>query len=318
MVLKAFFRYLRGELMNGFYIRKLNLVADKLDSMSLLKTELLYWMNVKFGSEFTEYPMRDADLKGIAQVAGILSIRGASAFLLGWFRMTESFIVGGKQRSERGMLDQNTGDTAYIRTSNDTYPTDISTDATEELRMSLIPDGTEPIGYVWGDNASVILESGMVDEAMLHLTPPEGYLLDPTTHKWYWPFDYQVSNPPIYAPWYGNEYLPLAASYPMTVALPDNFLEFLLRMQQSIKFNGISLVHIFDATSEMVYDLVEDLKIELIDGFPGSGYHSWYYKMTFTKLEDNFSINNGWSRFAAWAYFIQSKYPFIKFNESGN
>jgi len=43
----------------------------------------------------------------------------------------------------------------------------------------------------------------------------------------------------------------------------------------------------------------------------------WYYKMTFTRIENNFSIDDGWGRFAIWNYFVQSKYPFIQFTEDG-
>lgn len=315
VVVKAFFRYLRGELLNGFFIRKLNLVTEKLLSLSKVKTELLYWMNFQFGIPSEEYPMRHSDLKGIAQVAGILSIRGASSFLVGWFRLSESHLVGTKQRSERALLEQDTGTTVYRRTDADNYPTDISTIATEEERMSLIPNDAVPIGYVWGDNAAVILDTGMVDGSLLEATPPIGYNLDLITNKWIWE---GVGDAPVYAPWYGNKFLPLSASYPMTVALPDDMLEFLFKMHQKIKYNGTGIVYLLEATDEMVPDLITDLKLEILNGFSGTGYDSWYYKMTYTKIEENFAINNGWSRFAAWAYFVQSKYPFIKFNETGD
>ena len=309
--MKAFFRYLRGELLNGFYIRKLNLVANTLYSMTGLKEELLYWINVQFDTETDFYPMRNKDIKGIAQVAGILSIRGSSTFLIGWFRLAESYIVALKERSERGLLDQTSGDLEYIRTTQDEYPTDISTDATEDLRMSLIPEDIVPIGYVWGDTASVVLDSGKVDETQLHPTPPDGYVYNFATLKWDWTETYA---PLIYAPWYGDEYLPLAMSYHATVTLPDEMTEFLLVMQQKIKYNGLGLGYLLEATSELVPDLIEDLKLQIIDSSTG---HVYYYKMTFTLFTDELINNNGYARFAAWAYFIQSKYPFIRLNETG-
>ena len=152
-ITKAFFRYIRGELLNGFYVRKLNLLANNLVSMSGLKNELLYWMSFQFDTQAEKYPIRHDDLKGIAQVAGILSVRGATGFLPGWFRLSESYIVASKNRSERGLLNQETGELEYVRTALDDYPTDISTMATDGLRMALIPEGAEPIGYVWGDCA---------------------------------------------------------------------------------------------------------------------------------------------------------------------
>ena len=317
MDIKAFFRYIRGELLNGFYIRKLNLLANNLPSIETLKNELLYWMNFQFDSQTPTYPIRHDDMKGIAQVAGILSIRGATGFLPGWFRLSESYIVTGKERSERGLLNQETGGLEYVRTLQDNYDTDISTIATDGLRMSLIPEGAEPIGFVWGDNTQVMLETGKIEPGMLHEFPPAGYILDPVTNRWYWPFDYTTNPPPIYAAWYGDKYLPLAESYPLIITLPDMLFEELIEMQQMIKYNGLGLVYLLKITKAIISDLIKDLKVELLDAYEGTGTHTWYYKMTFTRIEENFGINDGWGRFSAWKYFVESKYPFIQFNEAG-
>jgi hypothetical protein len=311
---KAFFRYLRGELLNGFYIRKLNLTAEKLTSLSLLKAELLYWLNTQLTIDDSTFSMRHEDISGIAQVAGILSIRGASEFLDGWFMLSESFIVGPSERSERGLLDQATGLIEYVRTTQDTYPTDIVTMATTALRMSLIPDGTVPIGYVWGDGAGVLDDTGMVIEDLLHLTPPAGYVYNSGTGHWDWPLDYQTNPPPAFAPWYGNQFLPLAQTFPLDITLPDNILLMLLEAQQNIKYQGLNLKCLLDITELMIPDLISNLKIELLESML---FHVWHNKMTFTRIETNFSNNNGWGRFAAWMYFVESKFPFIQFNEAG-
>jgi len=317
VIVKAFFRYLRGELLNGFYIRKMNLIADKLLSMSELKAELLYWMNAQFNEKTGFNILRESDLKGIAQVAGVLSVRGLTDFLVGWFRLSESFVVKGKERSERGLLNQTSGLLEYVRTDLDTYVTDISTIATDMLRMSLIPEGEEPIGYVWGDSAAILLETGKVNEDLLRLTPPVGYTYNSTTHIWEWKDEYPYTGPgesvpPLYAPWYGDKYLPLTASYFMQVALPDNILTYLLQTHQMIKYNGLGLRYLLEATAEIIPDLITDLKIELAEEFS-----SWHHKMTFTRNEYNFSVNSGWIRFAAWGYFVRSKFPFIQFDDTG-
>lgn len=315
---KAFFRYLRGELLNGFYIRKLNLVAEKLSSMEKLKAEFIYMLRIQFNSGNPLLVMREEDIEGIAKVAGVISIRALTDFLIGWVRLSESHVVGTKERSERGLLNQETGELEYVRTEQDNYPTDISTLASgtlpDALRMSLIPDGTEPIGYVWGDTAAVMLETGTVKAEYLHEFPPAGYTRNPSTNKWEWN---GVGDAPIYAPWYGNQYLPLTSTYFMQVELPDTMLTYLLLTHQMIKYNGLGLIYLLQATTEIIPDLITDLKLELLDGYESSSYHAWYYKMTFTRNEYNFSVNNGWTRFAAWAYFIHSKYPFIQFNNTG-
>lgn len=315
---KAFFRYIRGELLNGFYIRKLNLVANGLASLASLKEELLYWQDMSFTTQDLDCPIRHGDLKGIAQVAGILSIRGATGFLPGWFRLSETFMVGDHNRSERGLLRQDsTGALEYVRTLQDEYSTDIATIATDGLRMSLIPEGAEPVGYVWGEDTAAILETGLINEDVLHDTPPAGYVLDPVTGKWYWPFDYQTTPPIIYAAWYGDKFLPLADSYPLIITLPDVLFESLILLQQKIKYNGLGLIYLLDITNALVSDLIGNLKIELLDAYEGMGSHIWYYKMTFDRNEENFGEEDGWGRFSAWKYFVESKYPYIQFNEAG-
>ena len=320
-ITKAFFRYIRGELLNGFYIRKLNLVANGLNSLIHLRAELLYWMKFQFETTSEAFPIRHADLVGIAQIGGILNIRGASSFLRGWFRLSESYLVGAKNRSERGLLQQDLGSLVYMRTELDDYPTDISTIATsalpDALRMSLIPPDAVPVGYVWGDAAAVLLETGMVDDNFINPTPPDGYLLDPVTNQWYWPLDYQTDPPPIYAPWYGNQYLPLANNYPYLTTLPDAILLAIFEAHQEIKYNGLGLKYLFTITERTISDLITDLELELLEAYPGTEFQTWYYKLSFTRIEENFTINDGWGRFSAWVYFIESKYPFIQFNESG-
>ena len=316
--MKAFFRYLRGELLNGFYLRKLNLTAENLASMEALKTELLYWLNVQLNIDGTTFSMRHEDIVGIAQVAGILNIRGASEFLNGWFRLSESFVVSGQNYSERALLNQETTDLEYVRTTPAVYPTDIVTMATTALRMSLIPEGAVPIGFVWGDDTGVINESGMVIPEALHATPPTGYVYNSGTGKWDWPFNYQTTPPPIYAPWYGNQFLPLAASFPLAISLPDGILLSLILVHQTIKRNGLNLKSLLDITNALVSDLITDMNIQILEANYGSGQHTWYHKMTFTRNENNFSNNNGWGRFAAWVYFVESKFPHIQFSEAGN
>jgi hypothetical protein len=311
---KAFFRYLRGELLNGFYIRKLNLFVNKLSSLEALKAELLYWLHVQFNEKTGLNVMRDKDVEGIAQVAGILSVRGLTDFLIGWFRLSESHIVGGKERSERGLLDQEAAEMVYVRTAQDSYASDIATIATDALRMSLIPDGIEPIGYIYGDLAGVLLDTGKINTNFLRVTPPTGYERDPVTNKWTWTLQ---SPAPIYAPWYGDKFMALTTTYFSLVELPDTLLTYLFSAQQRIKYNGLGLYYLLEATTEIIPDLITDLKIEILDGFEHTSHHAWYYRLTFTRLDYNFSVLNGWVRFAAWAYFVRSKFPLIQFNDTG-
>lgn len=316
-VIKAFFRYQRGELLNGFYIRVLTVCVNKLPSIESLKTEFLYWLNVVLDVNDENYPIRSEDLKGIAQVAGVLTIRGLSGFLKGWFRLSESHIVDEHEYSDRGLLNQESGRLEYVRTDSPTHDTDISTLATENLRMPLIPEGAVPIGYVWDANTSIMTDDGKIDLSILHVRPPDGYIQD-TEGKWYWPFDPSVSPPVRYTPYFGNQYLSLASSFPMIVSLSDSILQLILFYHQRIKKNGPMLLYIFEVTKALVPDLISEFKIELLDAYEIVSEHVFYYKLTFTRNNLAFEYNNGWGRFSAWSYFIQSKYPMINFNENGD
>lgn len=311
MGLKVFFRYIRGELLNGFYIRKLNLVPNGLTSIDEFKKEMLYWMSFQFTTTDELYPIREKDLKDIAQVAGILSIRGATGSLPGWVRLSESTIVDGVERSERGLLNQETGTLDYVRTALESYDSDISAIATDGLRMSLIPEGAEPEGYVWGDEAAAILDSGKINPDELRSTPPEGYEYNETTGEWEWTIEDEDA--PVFAAWYGDQYLPLADSYPLIIELPNLLFESLVETHQKIKYDGLGLKNILDITESLIPDLISDLNLELLK----TEDDVYYHKMTFTRDEEAFSDDDGWGRFSAWKYFIESKYPFIIFNEAG-
>ena len=309
---KAFFRFIRGELLNGFYIRKLNLLPNKLPSISELKNEFLYWLHVKFDTEDPEFPIRHNDLKGIAQVAGILTIRGATGFLPGWFRLSEDYIVAGKNRSERGLVLQETGEVIYVRTENDEYPTDISVEASPEKRMSLIPETATPVAYVWGELETVVKDNGFIDVDVLHATPPPGYVWNSSTNQWEWSLDPQT-NPPIpFVPFYGDKYLFMTENYPLTIELPDRLLQIIFETHQIIKYNGLGLKHLLYVTENLIPDIISNLKIELLEA--SSVY---FYKMTFDKDSSQLFVNDGWGRFAVWQYFVKSKFPYIIFNEEG-
>lgn len=290
------------------------MLVNKIPSLETLKTELLYWLKVVFDVSDPDYPIREADLKGIAQVAGVLSIRGLSGFLIGWFRLSESTIVEGDEYSHRGLLNQTTGATDYIASAT---PADISTLATDDLRMPLIPEGAVPLGYKWDSDGTLLSEEGKLDLSKLHLTPPEGYVQD-IEGNWYWPLDPIEFPPPSYAPYYGNQFLSLASSYPMVVTLDPSVFQTILEYHQKIKANGPVLRYLFEITEALVSDLISDLEVNIVDAFELVGEHVYYTKITFTRGTEGFDNNDGWGRFSAWAYFIQSKYPLINFTETGD
>ena len=69
--MKAFFRFLRGEL-NGFYVQKLNAVNNLFSDS--IKTFLSHFANMQFVTEAEakdgEVPIDNAIIKGIGVIAG--------------------------------------------------------------------------------------------------------------------------------------------------------------------------------------------------------------------------------------------------------
>jgi hypothetical protein len=147
--MKQPFRYFRGEF-NGKYLYDLvtcpNFNArDVVDE--LVYQTLSQW---KTEDEVTAHEMavRDEDIINIGKIAGLFQPRTFHWMSFGSIYFTQSRIVNGKQRSERGLIDMETESFRFVREEQDDYPDDIVNEASEQLRIGFVPPGAEPAGYV--------------------------------------------------------------------------------------------------------------------------------------------------------------------------
>lgn len=294
--MKAFFRYHRGEF-NGFYLRGLQLVGNS--CIDEIKDELSYWNLVQFAlaDEVSSgaLPIRSADLKSIAKIGGLENVLAAAEYLAGWFLLSESNIVSGVEYSERALFDVSENALTYVRTTTDEYTDDISTLATTELRMGLIPTGAAIIGYVW-EGESVMNEDGTIDSDKLHAAPP--------------------SDNRAYTPYYGNQYLSLAEKNTVSVPITDAMFKAIFECLQRIKYNGVSIKEFFYLTNLLVPDYVTDIDItqKSITLSDMSLFH--YYHISYALNTESYTFESA-TMLAIWAFIISLKFKMYYLSSPG-
>jgi hypothetical protein len=175
--MKQPFRFFRGEF-NGKYLRSLVVcpnynVQDALDE--LVYQALVQW---KGEDEVTdsEMPIRDEDIVNIGKIAGLFQPRTVNKVSLGSTYFTQSHVVHGKERSERGLLDMDNESYRFVREEKDDYPDDIVHEASERLRTGFVPYGTLPVGYVRYDTPIYDAAGNVLWENILPEPPQDGSL----------------------------------------------------------------------------------------------------------------------------------------------
>ena len=98
--MKAFFRFLRGEL-NGYYIQRLNEVNNVFSES--VKSFLTYFARMQFKTEAdvegNEVPINNYMIKGIGAISGAFPPYVMQESLASALRFTGSHIVNGKEYS---------------------------------------------------------------------------------------------------------------------------------------------------------------------------------------------------------------------------
>jgi hypothetical protein len=241
--MKLPFRFFRGEF-NGHYLRKAlvclnDVIKDVLDELAYHAT--VQW---KTAAEtlLGETPLRDEDLFNIGKIAGLYPDNLLGRTILGSVELTPSYIVAGRQRSERALMDMETGSHRFVRTELDEYPDDIATDASPDRRIGFVPDGAEPVGYVpmgtpvYNEDGSVIWEN------LLYEPPTDGT---------------------PYVPFYGEKYLSHEEWFVKDSPLAPEVYKELLERMLWIRRNGPSLESFFEATRILTEGVVRDVEIVL-------------------------------------------------------
>lgn len=218
--MKAFFRFLRGEL-NGFYVQKLNAVNNLFSDS--IKNFLSHFANMQFVTETeakdSEVPIDNAMIKGIGVIAGAFPPYVMQESLSSALRFTGSHIVNGKEYSERGLYNVEGQAFNFIRTDEQEYTSDINTQATSAERSSLVEADREPIGY-FPEGETVIRDDGSIDYSKLMLSPRPNH---------------------ADAPFYGDIFLYLSETYPVLGITDMQVMLYVIKAMQWVRYNGMNI-----------------------------------------------------------------------------
>jgi hypothetical protein len=290
--MKAPFRFFRGELASGFYLKQLVLFLNK--AVQGIVDEIVYTASCQFKLEGEvtahEMPMREEDIRNIGKIAGVFLPRLRFMSPLGSIVFTKSYIVNGRQRSERGLMSMHDDRMRFLRTEQDEYPDDIVNEASEALRMTFVPRGTKPEGYVrfgtslYDDAGNVIWENILPE-------PPEDA---------------------PYVPFYGEKFLVHQALFNREFPLPIEVYKPYFECFQRIRRNGPTIHELFEMTAIIGEGYIYDLNIVPFE---------WYY-ILYYKLDEDTNIIYRTARIAAWYNILAKKFklfePFLQREEYVN
>jgi hypothetical protein len=281
--MKQPFRYFRGEF-NGKYLY--DLVRCPNFNMRDVVDELVYQALFQWKLEdevaANEMPIRDEDIINIGKIAGLFQPRTFNKVSLGSTYFTQSHVVNGAQRSERGLIDMDNESFRFVREEHDDYPDDITAEASERLRTGFIPSGTEPVGYVLYGTPLYDKEGNIIWENVLPDPPMDGS---------------------VYVPFYGEKFLTHEEFFDKETPLTVDIFKLLLECVQRIRYNGPTIKSLFDVTRILGEGYIYDLKIEA-----QSRYYLCYYR-----LDEDTTVLNRERRFGAWQNICGQKFKLFEF-----
>lgn len=276
---KVPFRFMRGELLNSFYIK--NFLLCKNTAVQYLLDELAYQalFQWKLEEEISdgEVAVRPEDVVNLAKFSGIFRPIQYRQNTLGSIRMTESEIVGGVQRSERGLFNMSKEKMEFVRTERDNYTTDIVTESTTTRRQTLVPDGRTPVGYV-ALGTDLYAPDGTVLWANVLSAPP--------------------SDGTPYTTYYGENFLTFEETFNGMSEMSDEMFMHYYALLKRISANGPSVHEFLYLTKLFCIDYVYDIEIVAKDN-----YYNVYYSLNLDSDIDNRS-----GRFSAWKLVTSQKF----------
>ena len=276
--MKQPFRHFRGEF-NGAYLYALvtspnYAVQDILDE--LVYHTLFQWkLEDEIGSG--EMAIRYKDIIDIAIIAGLFQPRSYGRASLGSTYFTQSHVVSGQERSERGLMDMKSEGFKFVRREQDEYPDDIAGEASENLRMGLVPEGTEPVGYV---------------PLGAQLYTPEGEII----------WDNILPEPPgdgtPYTAFYGEKFLVHEEFFNKETPLTVDIFKLLFECAQKIRCNGPTFASFMEVTRILGAGYICDIEVA-----PCGRYYTVFYR-----VNDLSEITDKDRRFAAWVNICAQKF----------
>lgn len=279
--MKKIFRYATAEL-NGFFLKSLYGVPNPITEQFFEDFEYFDKVQFKSGADVFagEVPIQDGDIFGIAKVAGLFPFVISAESLSGSLRFTQSYIVGGRNYSERGLFNMDTELFEYYRTTEEEYTDDIATLATERKRISFVPQGTPILGWI-KEGVNVFTPEGrIIPEAIFPEKPVDGS---------------------SYYPYFGEKYLFFSETFLLTAPIDAATTMLVLESMQRIRYNGISI-------SEL------SILTQLVTGGYVSGFelvHNGVYSILKYRLDDTIPIEGKSKRQLSWLSIMSSKFKTI-------
>lgn len=287
------FRFHRGEFATGFFVSSLltfmNSVVTKGMSTNIYD-ELAYWANVQFetlNSGQNDIPIRTSDLLGIGAIAGVFPLFFEGGYWPGTLFFSESYMVNGSQRSERGLYNTQTEVFNFFNTQNDTYPNDITTQATPNLKSSLIPAGQSVVGYV-AQGATLFNTDGSINWSVVQPTPPSSGAYDP---------------------FYGGNFSTLSVDAIVITQLGSDLILAMIEQLQQIRYNGPSLQLLLNLTQIICEDAINNVSI-----VPGTLGGTYYYVLNYS-VNAGSTASLGQQRISLWRYVVGQKFKMFLLNE---
>lgn len=272
MANKEFFRFLRGEL-NGYYFTNMNNALNL--AVGSIKEFFAFWQNMQFDST-----MPQEYVNGLGKFAGVYLPVVDVGYLFFIF-MTESYIVNGVQRSERGLYNVVNEMFEFYHTEQDDYADDINTLATPTLKSSLVGDETV-LGYISEDATDVLLPDGTVNPDVILSEPPSDG---------------------SYTEYYGNQFLFLEEeSTEVSADLEKELYQQLIASMQFIRYNHSNLASLCKVINLLCPDGF--VKITHIEVDP-SGY---FLRVTYT-TDYSVNLNHKLHRETMFKYIVKQKFP---------
>jgi hypothetical protein len=305
--MKQPFRFFRGEF-NGFFLY--HLVTFLNHAVTDIIDELIYQIVFQWKTEEEvkkgELPIRDEDIVGVGKIAGVFQAFGEFNTNIGSVYFTNSHIVNGQERSDRGLVDIDREVFKYVRVEADDYPDDIVNEATVKKRISVVPPGTEPVGYVAADTPLFNIDGTIIWDNILP-EPPEGIAFNP---------------------FFGEKFLVLEEEFILETTLTAGILKLLIECLQQVRYQGPSVALFLEVTKILGEGYIYDVEIipmythitpsivrigsgGLIGRFkigemmPGRDIP--YYDVQY-KLDPTTVIDNQLRRLAVWRTVCQQKF----------
>jgi hypothetical protein len=223
-----------------------------------------------------EMSIRDEDVINIGKMAGVFQAFGWFVSNIGSIYFSRSFIANGTQRSERGLLNMDREVFEYTRLESDNYPTDILSESSAKKRITVVPKGIKPVGYVPMNTPLFDVNGNILWDNLLP-EPPD-------------------TIPSV--PFFGEAYLVFEEQFVKETTLTTPILKLLIECLQRVRFNGPSTALFLKITQVLGEGYMYDIAI-----IPRASYYEIQYK-----LNPNTIIDNHLRRYAVWQTVCKQKF----------